>query len=193
MSVQNPGLLAAVFNTVTEDPELSSSDRLVLLAIVSHCQTQGQTVYPSIRGRLDKMTGLTRRTIGNVLYGREDKPGLIERGYLSIADRGVDPQSQRHRPNAFALGPQLLGIAEPADPMVGLECATIAHSAQPLPTEDDQCATIAPEVVETPRRMSKGINTPSNNVNTIRAQPLRTNGHKTIRPGEDKLAFALRT
>lgn len=64
-----------IMSLVFENTELSSTEKLVMLALADHANDEGKSIYPS-QNRLSRKTGLARPTVNRHIHS------LVDKGYL---------------------------------------------------------------------------------------------------------------
>lgn len=72
-----------VMSLVFENEDLSSTEKLIMLALADHANDEGKSIYPS-QNRVSRKTGLVRQTVN--LHIR----GLINKGYLNMVGYKID-------------------------------------------------------------------------------------------------------
>ena len=72
-----------VMSLVFENQTLSSTEKLIMLALADHANDEGKSIYPS-QNRLSRKTSLARGTVN--LHIQE----LIKKGYLNMVGYKID-------------------------------------------------------------------------------------------------------
>jgi DNA-binding MarR family transcriptional regulator len=69
-----------IMSLVFENQELSSTEKLIMLALADHANDEGKSIYPS-QDRVSRKTGLSRRTVNRTTKTLVDKGYLRKVGY----------------------------------------------------------------------------------------------------------------
>lgn len=69
-----------IMSMVFENQDLSSTEKLIMLALADHANDEGKSIYPS-QNRLSKKTGLARGTINKHIQNLLDEKYLWKKGY----------------------------------------------------------------------------------------------------------------